>query len=121
VQLGALRGPPAARPGDNLKPIGDWTNKDRLKHTSLSDRVRQLGDCIFIEMYARLNRARLNATNFNLANAIRARRCRVRCWRRCSFTQESLKAAAKARCRLAAHAATASRGRRAMSSRAKLT
>ena len=125
VQAGALRCAPPAFARDDLEPITMGTKEDRLKNTAFGDRIGELVDRFFLELHPRLFRVGADAPNLDLSHAARTRRCGIAGG--CDgndglLAEKRLKAAAEPGCRLVgAHAASACRGRRPISSRARCT
>src|SRR5689334_14087403 len=110
-----LCGPPAPLTRDDLEAVPAGPQKDRLKHAALRDRFGELADRLFAKLDARLVRVRPDARYVNLTNA-RLISCVAR-WLPGGIPQESRKAHPEPPARLViAHAASATRGRRAISS-----
>ena len=121
VQPCPLRCPPAALAGDDHVIVARRPKQDRLKNPAFANRIGEFVERIFIELDARLPGIRLDARNFDFSNA--AARDGQLAWsgnRPCRFAEQRLQAHAKPLCRpIGAHAATASCGSRAISSRAR--
>ncbi len=88
MQSGALRGAPAALPGDQLKARAHPANHERLHDAGGADGSRQFLQRLFAKSRARLKRAGIDQVSINLQKGFircQGRRYRRRCCspRRC--------------------------------------
>ncbi len=123
MQLDPLRRPPAALAGDDHIILAVRAKQDRLEDAALADRFGELLERFFAELDSRLIGIATDPRNFDLAHAAVAFGliC-LRMWRARRLPEQRLQAHSKALGRtLRAHAASASWGRRPISSRASRT
>src|SRR4051794_14695466 len=115
MEPGTLGRPPATLASDDLIVLTIGAKQNRLKHAPFGDRIGELIQGLFVEPNARLVRIGLDPRNLDVPNApwpchrIGGLRLRL-------LTEQCRKAAAEAA--RPAHAATASWGKRPISSRA---
>jgi hypothetical protein len=113
-----LGGAPAALAGDDLEAVSVETQQYRLEHSALGDRLGELVDRFLAELGPRLVGIGPDAGNLDLAHP--AARLRLGVGRRPRrLAKQRLEAHPEAHCALAHHAASASCGKRAISSRAR--
>ena len=69
MKAGALRRPPAAFAGDQLKSRGEGADDDRLDHSGGADGLSELFEALFAKSRAGLVRVRINEVNIDLSRA----------------------------------------------------
>ena len=69
VELSSLRRAPPPFAGDDLEAVAVGTEQDWLEHAALGDRLGQLGNCLLVELDARLVRIGADAPDLDLTDA----------------------------------------------------
>ena len=126
MQSRPLRGPPPPLAGDKLEIISVGTQQHGLEDAALGDRVGELRDRFLVEVDARLGGIGADSADFDLADAFWGAfvllRFALAAGRADRFVEQRGKATAEAGSSLlVGHAASAGRGSRAISSRARRT
>jgi len=123
VKLRPLRGPPAPFARNNHEAIAVAAQKDRLQDPALADRLRELFQRFLVELRSRLLGVGTDPRDLDLANPAAALALLAlggRC--SCRFAEQRRKPHPEPLCRpVCAHAASASCGKRPISSRARRT